>query len=151
MKKMRRQDRMISKEKALAILEEEGLGFLGTVSEDGTPYVVPLNYVYLDNAIYFHCAKEGHKLDNIKNNPMVCFSVVENPVVVPEKLTTNYGSVTVFGKAEFEENISNPLLGLLNKFAPRFKTNGEIEIDKYKDKTRIIKISVLEISGKENR
>ena len=34
--------------------------------EDGYAYGVPLNYVYVDNSIYFHCAKEGHKLDNIK-------------------------------------------------------------------------------------
>ena len=40
------------------------------------PYAVPLSYVFHDQCIYFHCATEGHKLDNIRANPAVSFCVV---------------------------------------------------------------------------
>ena len=68
-REMRRKDRMISEEECLKVLEEAEYGSLATISEDGTPYITPLNFVYTDGALYFHCAKDvGHKLDNIARN-----------------------------------------------------------------------------------
>lgn len=63
-----------SREEMEAILQNETLGFLG-VCVDGQPYVVPLTYAYSDGKILFHCAWEGKKLDAIKVNPQVCFTV----------------------------------------------------------------------------
>ena len=56
------------------LLSEMTLGFLG-LSQDGKPYVVPLNYAYGDGRILFHCALAGQKLDAIESNPAVCFTV----------------------------------------------------------------------------
>ena len=56
------------------ILQDEVLGYLG-VSDRGKPYVIPLNYSYVDGSIIFHCALEGKKLDCIRANPDVCFTV----------------------------------------------------------------------------
>jgi nitroimidazol reductase NimA-like FMN-containing flavoprotein (pyridoxamine 5'-phosphate oxidase superfamily) len=56
------------------ILREEGLGMLGLTSDAG-PYVVPLNYGYVDGRIIFHCALAGRKLDCIRAHPTVCFTV----------------------------------------------------------------------------
>jgi len=51
------------------------LGF----SEDGVPYILPLNYgyTYEDGVItaFFHSGREGRKLEIIKKNPVVCFEV----------------------------------------------------------------------------
>jgi len=60
------------------ILHEEVFGFLGMSNED-RPYVVPLNYTYMDGRILFHCALEGKKLDLIRANPQVCFTVARQP------------------------------------------------------------------------
>ena len=57
-REMRRKDRMISEEECLKALEEAEYGSLATISEDGTPYITPLNFVYTDGALYFHCAKD---------------------------------------------------------------------------------------------
>lgn len=57
-----------------AVLREEKWGCLG-LSMDGRPYVVPVNYAYVDGDILFHCALEGQKLDYIRANPNVCFTV----------------------------------------------------------------------------
>jgi nitroimidazol reductase NimA-like FMN-containing flavoprotein (pyridoxamine 5'-phosphate oxidase superfamily) len=63
-----------SREEMERILREETLGYLG-LSMDGMPYVVPLNYGYVEGKILFHCALTGKKLDYLKANPQVCFAV----------------------------------------------------------------------------
>ena len=56
------------------ILREEVLGYLGLAGES-QPYVVPLNYAYTPGRILFHCALSGQKLETIRRNPRVCFTV----------------------------------------------------------------------------
>jgi len=63
-----------SHEEMERILREETLGYLG-LSMDGMPYIVPLNYGYVEGKILFHCALTGKKLDYLKANPHVCFTV----------------------------------------------------------------------------
>ncbi len=63
-----------SREVIEGMLRGETLGFLG-LSVDGRPYVVPLTYGYLDGRILFHGALSGKKLDCIRANPNVCFTV----------------------------------------------------------------------------
>ena len=60
------------------LLCEESVGYLG-LSMDGQPYVVPLNYAYVENKILFHCALEGKKLDCIRANPQVCLNLNSTP------------------------------------------------------------------------
>ena len=105
-REMRRKDRMISEEECLKALEEAEYGSLATISEDGTPYITPLNFVYTDGALYFHCAKDvGHKLDNIARNHNACFSIVDSVELMPEKFATKYRSVTVFGNGSLRVEV----------------------------------------------
>ncbi len=57
-----------------SILREEKVGYLG-MSVEEKPYVVPLNYGYVEGKILFHCALTGKKLEYLKRNPQVCFTV----------------------------------------------------------------------------
>ena len=57
------------------ILSLTNIGRLATVGQDGYPYITPVNYVSLGGKIYFHCAPKGEKLDNLRQNPRVCFEV----------------------------------------------------------------------------
>jgi nitroimidazol reductase NimA-like FMN-containing flavoprotein (pyridoxamine 5'-phosphate oxidase superfamily) len=63
-----------SRDEMEQLLREETFGTLG-LTKDGMPYVVPLNYSYGDGTILFHCSPSGKKLDCIRANPQVCFSV----------------------------------------------------------------------------
>jgi nitroimidazol reductase NimA-like FMN-containing flavoprotein (pyridoxamine 5'-phosphate oxidase superfamily) len=63
-----------SRDEMERILREETVGYLG-LCNDGKPYVVPLNYGYVDGRILFHCAMTGRKLDHLRSNPEVCFTV----------------------------------------------------------------------------
>jgi nitroimidazol reductase NimA-like FMN-containing flavoprotein (pyridoxamine 5'-phosphate oxidase superfamily) len=63
-----------SKKTIEKLLTEENLGFLG-MSIDNIPYTVPVTYGYYDGKILFHCAKHGKKLEFIRQNPRVCFTI----------------------------------------------------------------------------
>ena len=99
MKQMRRKDREISRQEAIEILDSAEYGVLSTVDKNGQPYGIPLSYVYKDNAIYFHCAVDGQKLDNIRDNAKVSFCVTGKTTVLPETFGTLYESAVVSGTA----------------------------------------------------
>ncbi|MDO5145663.1 MAG: pyridoxamine 5'-phosphate oxidase family protein [Eubacteriales bacterium] len=102
-RKMRRFRQQLPEEEVIEILEQENTGILSVVGDGGYPYTIPINYVYEDGKIYLHGAKEGHKVDAIKQCDKVSFCVIERDEVVPEKLTTKYRSVIAFGRARFLE------------------------------------------------
>ncbi|MGD9300733.1 MAG: pyridoxamine 5'-phosphate oxidase family protein [Desulfobacterales bacterium] len=57
------------------ILSLTNVGRMATIGQDGYPYITPVNFVSLGSNIYFHCAPRGEKLDNLRQNPRVCFEV----------------------------------------------------------------------------
>jgi len=63
-----------SRENIEKILKKETMGFLG-MCKDNIPYVIPLTYVYDNGKILFHCTLSGMKLDYIRTNPQVCFTI----------------------------------------------------------------------------
>ena len=83
---MRRKEKAIAKEEVIEILNSAEYGVLCTISADNTPYGTPMNFVYVDGAIYFHCAPEGHRIENIKGNHSVCLNVVDSVKLMPEKI-----------------------------------------------------------------
>ena len=77
-RKMRRFKQQITDEECRKILAEEGRGVLSLFGEDGYPYGIPMNYFYDEdeNKIYFHYAKEGHKIDALRANGKVSFGEI---------------------------------------------------------------------------
>ena len=57
--------------------------------------------------IGFHCAKTGHKIDAIRADNRVSFTVIDRDEVMPKERTTKYRSVIAFGRAEFVEGDEN--------------------------------------------
>ena len=66
-REMRRFKQQISKEECTEVLRNEPRGVLSVLGDDGYPYGIPMDHWYseTDGKLYFHCAKEGHKLDAI--------------------------------------------------------------------------------------
>lgn len=151
MRKMRRSDRQMTQDEAMELLSRGEYGVLSTIGEDNQPYGVPVSYVLADNSIYFHCAAEGAKLDNILKNNRVCFTVVGLTNILSEKFTTVYESTIVFGKAclvDDEEKVI-ALKEIVKKYSPDFIAEGDEYINRAKDKTTVVKITIEELSGKE--
>jgi uncharacterized protein len=153
MKAMRRKDRAIKEDEAMAILNKAEYGVLSTVSEQGEVYGVPLSFCVVDRCIYFHCATEGLKIDNIKHNNLVSFCAVGKTEVMPDQFGTNYESVIVSGEAEevFDHQKQAGLEGLLRKYSSGFIEKGNKYIDAWRKRTRVFKITIDTLSGKARR
>lgn len=151
---MRRKEHQMSDESANELLLSGEYGVLSSVDNNGQPYGVPVNYVFDGlETIYFHCAKQGHKLDNLKTNPKVCFTVVGNTQVMNWKFTTAYESVIVFGIAHEVEG-DEKYLGLRMlalKYSPDYVEKFNKDIDKAIIPTQVMKIQVKQLTGKEKK
>ena len=150
MEKLRRKDRAITEEEAVALLNKAEYGILSTVSENGKPYGVPLNFCIINDCIYFHCAVEGQKIDNIKQNKLVSFCAVGNTELLPDKFGTKYESIIVSGEVEevFDMNKQKAMEGLLHKYSSEFFDKGIKYIEGLRDKTRVFKITINTLTGK---
>ena len=150
---MRRKDREISEEETLSILSSAEYGVLSTVSNNGMPYGVPLSFCIIDRDLYFHCAVEGRKLENLNQNNYVSFCVVGNTELLPDKFGTKYESVILSGKAieAFKNTKRSALEGLLKKYSSSYMESDFKYIDKLTDKTRVFKIEIEAMSGKSRK
>lgn len=150
---MRRKERAMMPEEARELLIRSEYGVLSTAGEDGLPYGVPLSFCVIGQNIYFHCATEGRKLDNIKQNSSVSFCVVGKRKVLPDQFTTLYESVIVSGNARevTGEEKQSALEGLLKKYSPEFLEEGREYIKSMDDITKVIGIKMDHISGKAKR
>ena len=151
----RRKDRTISIDEGLYILNEKTWGTLGTISEDGWPYAVPLSYVYSEknNAIYFHCASVGHKIENLEFSDKVSFTVVGKTKVQPELFSTLYESVIVFGKCTQvtgQEKL-NAFMEFIAKYNPAGLDQVEQKVRSKGDAVRVYKIEIEHITAKAKR
>lgn len=154
-KEMRRKDRMLSVDEAKDILKNCEYGVLSSISDNGYPYGVPVSYVYFNDAIYFHSAKTGHKIENIKNNDKISFNAVGNTEILPGEFTTNYESVIVFGTASeaLDDEKYAALMELINKYDPdsNITDKGKKYITALTEQTYVVKITVDHITGKSRR
>ena len=151
--KMRRSDRAITQAETEEILNKGEYGILSTVSAAGQPYGVPLSYRFMRDVLYFHCAMEGHKLENIKANQKVSFCVVGKTQVLPAEFATNYESAMVFGEAlEVTDNEKQAgLVAILEKYSPDFIKEGLEYIEQLGKRTKVYKIVIEMITGKARR
>ena len=152
-RKLRRSEKEIKNTEAIEILKNCEYGILSTTSENEYAYGVPLSYVYINDSIYFHCATEGYKLDNIKNNDKVSFCVVGQTAILPDEFSTKYESVILFGRANevFDYEKEEALLELIKKYSKDYIEEGKEYIKRAGSKTKVIKITVEHISGKGRR
>lgn len=147
---MKRKDMEVSDIDIENILYEGEYGVISTIGEDGYPYGIPMSYIFENGNIYFHCGKNGHKIDNFNYCDRVSFNIVYDTELVPKNLDHHYKSVIAFGKV-VEVNDEEKIMALRNlvkKYAPGFEDNGEISIEKEKSFTKVFKIEIEHIQGK---
>ena len=141
------------------ILNRTRIGRLATCGRDGFPYITPVNYVWWNKGIYFHCAHKGEKIDNIGENNKVCFEVdVPLSYLGLEYDRTChvhqfYHSVIIRGRAEIVDDVAEKV-DALN--ALMIAHEGTEEFDKVTGTTKgvglctVIAVRVEHISGKSD-
>ena len=95
---MRRKKQELTEKQCLDILRRAKTATLALSGDDGYPYSVPMNFVYEDGKIYFHGAKEGHKMDCLKQCDKASFCVMDKGFKKDGEWAIHYQSVIVFGK-----------------------------------------------------
>lgn len=152
---VRRQDRLLSEERAIELLRAAEYGTLSMIDENGLPYGIPVNYVWDEkDSLYIHCAPEGRKLRVIAAHPEVTFSIVGNVNLQPSKFTTEYESIVLKGKARVglsAEERMQALVLLVEKLSPDDVEIGKKYAEKSFYRTEIIRIDVTEFSGKTKK
>lgn len=105
-RKMRRFKQQISDEECVKVLSEQPRGVLSMIGDDGYPYGIPLDHLYSedDNKLYFHCAKEGHKIDAIAACDKVSYCVMDTGYRKDGEWALNINSVVVFGRMRIVED-----------------------------------------------
>lgn len=130
----RRADRTITDEDWIkTFLRRADWGVLAT-SLDGQPFVNSNLFVYDENAhaLYLHTAAVGRTLQNLLENPRVCFTAAQMGRLLPAKTALNfsveYASVIVFGTARRVTDVAEAtraLQALLNKYFPHLHPESD--------------------------
>jgi len=143
-----------SRDEMEKLLQAESIGYLG-LSMNGKPYVVPLNYSYSKGTIIFHCALEGKKLDFIRTNSLVCFTVGQQVGPVRDHAGGNLchvdsDSVICYGTARIIEDLEERKTAL-NAFNRYFRPDApDILMGRVKN-CGVVEIKVLEMTGRRER
>jgi nitroimidazol reductase NimA-like FMN-containing flavoprotein (pyridoxamine 5'-phosphate oxidase superfamily) len=136
------------------ILTEEHVGYLG-LSKDGMPYVVPVTFGYANGRILFHCSLEGKKLDYIRTNPQVCFTVARyfgEMVSHPQGASCHADSdcVVCYGVARIIDDAEERcrILNIFNRcLQPRAIEIAQAEVET----CSAVEIRIDEMTGREER
>ena len=98
---MRRIRQQMTEEDCLRVLAGNRRAALAVHGEEGYPYAVPINFIYLpeERQVCFHCALEGHKLDALRSDPKVCLTLWTDGEMQEDGFY-DVESVVVFGRAE---------------------------------------------------
>jgi len=148
---MRRKDRETTKEEALAIADRSPWAVLSVTGENSDPYCIPISLVRDGDWFYFHCAREGHKLDLLRAKPRVCISFVGNTEFPQNSFTVFYESAVVFGTAEEVNGNDEKIQGLrilCKRFTPGNMNAFDEEVNRLFGRTAVWKIHIDQITGK---
>lgn len=124
-----------SKEKIIEFLNQQETGRVSSIDKDGFPQIIPMNFVYANDAIYMHSHPKGEKLDNISKNPKVGFEVDQSLEFLPSYFTsptdasqadTLYISVVIKGKASLVSDPKEKTMAL-NELMKKYQPEGGYE------------------------
>ena len=150
---IRRTQRAISDEAAKQLLYHEKRGVLAVNGDDGYPYAIPVNYFYdmEHNKIYFHGAKAGHKIDSLKKDDKVCFTVYGNEHFQENDWAPYMQSTVVFGRCHLIDDgaiTEARVRELAMKYYPD-KEEMEAEMNRSLKAVQLYEITIEHLSGKQ--
>ena len=124
-----------SKDKIIQFLNQQGTGRICSIDKEGYPQIIPMNFVYVNDAIYMHSHTKGEKLENIKKNSKVGFEVDQSLEFLPSYFTdpkdasqadTLYISVVIKGRGTIVSDRNEKTLAL-NALMKKYQSEGGYE------------------------
>ncbi len=151
---MRRFRQQLPEEECLALLETQPRGVLAVLGDEDYPYAVPVDFLYRDGKLYFHGAREGHKLDAVRRHDKVSLCVTDEGYRREGDWALTFRSVIVFGRirpmAFDEPGIEELLRALGNKYNPD-PEDVERELRGALARVQMLELTVEHMSGKRVR
>lgn len=155
---MRRADRKINEPEELSQILRSGKYAIIAMSSENEPYIVTLSYGYdhANQALYFHCALSGQKIDFIHSNPFVCATVILDNGYVKDQCEHHYASVVLRGKMEVVKELDEKKHGL-DVLLHHLEENPEpiqarnIKDDQSFDRVAILRLQIEELTGKRGQ
>ena len=140
----------LPEEECMEILTKAPRGFLSVIGDGGYPYSVPVNFFQEDGRIYFHCAREGHKLDAVRSCDKACFTVIDEPSKEPGDWWYHVRSVICFGRiCEVSDEVRHD--ALLRKLGLKYFPEGyDMEDDMRRNAPRavVLEFRIEHMTGK---
>lgn len=140
----------LTEEECYEILDKADYGTLA-LSQGERPYLIPMNYTVIDGEIYLHTAMKGRKVEILKENKRVAFSIVISHKLVEEKFTFNFTSLLYEGLAQIVENKNEKvkvLEALVKKHSKNFLQEAKKVIERSCDHTLIIRLKKEKLTGR---
>jgi len=147
-------------EKIKEFLKVEHIGRISSIDKNGFPQIIPMNFVFLNDAIYLHSHVRGEKLENISRNNKVGFEVDKELEFLPSYFEdpndasladTLYISVVIKGIGSFVSDRKEKTLAL-NALIAKYQPEGQYEPIKSDmqvlDEVTVIKVTPQTIHGK---
>ena len=136
----------LNKKEIIDLLEGQVIGRLGCHANDET-YVVPVNYVYRNEAIYAHSGA-GKKIDMMRTNPKVCFQVDELHDVFRWKSAIVWGVFEELKDQERQQAIQGIIVSVMQlRDKPNLEPSHAIPAD-LQDELIVYKIKITEATGR---
>ena len=149
-----------SYDRVKVFLNAEHVGRVASIDENGFPQIIPMNFAFLDDAVYMHSHVRGEKLDNISRNNKVGFEADRELEFLPSYFEdphnasladTLYISVVIKGTASFvsdREEKTLALNGLMKKYQPEGLYDPIRSDMRVLDAVSVIKVTPQTIHGK---
>ena len=150
---MRRKQKQITENETKQLLRTERRGVLAVNGDDGYPYAIPVNYIYdeVQKKIYFHGARAGHKVDALKKNDKVCFTVYGNERLEEGDWAPYLQSAVIFGRCHLVKDAAlteERVREVARKYYPN-ETEIEAEMEKSGKAVQLYEITIEHMSGKQ--
>lgn len=151
---MRRKDREISDRSEIDEILDRAETLVLSLWDGEEPYAVPVNFVRVGTDLYFHCAREGRKLDIIAERPRICFTAVAEARVEtgaePCDCTTYYRSAVGWGSAAVLEDPAEKAAALAALNRKHGAPDGPFP-PQMLAATAVVRIAVDRVTGKAKR
>jgi nitroimidazol reductase NimA-like FMN-containing flavoprotein (pyridoxamine 5'-phosphate oxidase superfamily) len=150
---MRRKEKEITDiEQIEAVLQKAKICRIG-LCDKGTPYVVPVCFGYKAGILYFHCAREGRKIDILRRNNRVCIEAEVDVEFVGRETACNwslkYKSAVGFGRAHFIEDPQEKSEALSILMA--HYSDGQFDFsEEMLKRTAVVKVEIESFTGKQS-
>jgi nitroimidazol reductase NimA-like FMN-containing flavoprotein (pyridoxamine 5'-phosphate oxidase superfamily) len=124
-----------SKDKIIYFLNNQHVGRVASIDREGFPQIIPMNFVWLNEAVYMHSHPVGEKIENMLRNPRVGFEADQHVCFLPSyyfhptdasQADTLYISVVIKGRAELVED-SEEKARALNALMMKYQKEGKYE------------------------